>query len=101
MRDTIKRSYRCRFEWAMVGVVSRKSFRACIAGLFTAFLTSVLFLHQTTFALDHHKSLTQYRLDVWKENPGLPQSVVTDILQTRDGYIWLATEGGLVRFDGV
>ncbi|OAN59632.1 hypothetical protein A8B79_11680 [Balneola sp. EhC07] len=31
---------------------------------------------------------------------GLPQSSVNDIIQTRDGYIWLATFGGLVRFDG-
>jgi len=32
---------------------------------------------------------------------GLPQSSVNDIIQTRDGYIWLATFGGLVRFDGI
>ena len=31
----------------------------------------------------------------------MPQSSVNDIIQTRDGYIWLATFGGLVRFDGV
>ncbi len=33
-------------------------------------------------------------------NEGLPQSSVNDIIQTKDGYIWLATYGGLVRFDG-
>lgn len=32
---------------------------------------------------------------------GLPQSSVNDIIQTEDGYIWLATYGGLVRFDGL
>src|SRR5690606_27061164 len=32
---------------------------------------------------------------------GLPQNSVTAIVQTRDGYIWLGTTGGLVRFDGV
>lgn len=32
---------------------------------------------------------------------GLPQSSVNDIVQTQDGYIWLATNGGLVRFDGI
>ena len=31
---------------------------------------------------------------------GLPQSSVNDIIQTKDSYIWLATYGGLVRFDG-
>ena len=84
----------------MVGVVSRKSFKTRIGRSFTPLLILVL-LHGTASALDPSKSLTQYRLDVWKEKAGLPQSVVTDIVQTRDGYIWLATEGGLVRFDGV
>lgn len=31
---------------------------------------------------------------------GLPQSTVNDIIQTRDGYLWMATFGGIVRFDG-
>lgn len=38
---------------------------------------------------------------MWAVEDGLPQSSVNDILQTRDGYLWLATFGGLVRFDGV
>lgn len=37
----------------------------------------------------------------WGMESGLPQSSVNDIIQTQDGYIWLATFGGLVRFDGV
>ncbi len=40
-------------------------------------------------------------LDVWNEAHGLPQSRVRAVLQTRDGYLWLGTDGGLVRFDGV
>ncbi|MFY0696368.1 MAG: hypothetical protein JXR11_00790 [Balneola sp.] len=40
--------------------------------------------------------VTQFGLD-----DGLPQSSVNDIIQTQDGYIWLATYGGLVRFDGL
>ncbi len=31
---------------------------------------------------------------------GLPQSQVTAILEDRDGYLWVATQGGLARFDG-
>ena len=42
-----------------------------------------------------------YLLDSWTTANGLPQNSVNDIVQTRDGYIWLATFGGLVRFDGV
>src|SRR5262245_811181 len=43
----------------------------------------------------------QVRFDSWTTENGLPQNSVNDILQTRDGYLWLATFGGLVRFDGV
>ena len=41
------------------------------------------------------------RFDTWSIESGLPQNSVNDILQTPDGYLWLATFGGLVRFDGV
>jgi len=38
--------------------------------------------------------------EAWSTEEGLPQSSVHSIVQTSDGYLWLATEGGLVRFDG-
>lgn len=37
---------------------------------------------------------------VWKTGNGLPHNNVVAILQTRDGYVWLGTEGGLSRFNG-
>ncbi|MCI0707634.1 MAG: histidine kinase [Ignavibacteriae bacterium] len=40
-------------------------------------------------------------IDHWGMNQGLPQNSVNSICQTWDGYLWLATYGGLVRFDGV
>ncbi len=43
----------------------------------------------------------QYRFDHWTTDNGLPQNSVRDIVQTRDGYLWLATLDGLARFDGV
>jgi signal transduction histidine kinase/ligand-binding sensor domain-containing protein len=43
----------------------------------------------------------QFRFDTWTTDNGLPQASVNAILQTRDGYLWLATFGGLVRFDGL
>lgn len=42
-----------------------------------------------------------FSLDFWHEAQGLPQSRVRAVLQTRDGYLWFGTDGGLVRFDGV
>jgi ligand-binding sensor domain-containing protein len=47
------------------------------------------------------KSITQYTLDIWTTKEGLPQNSVDCIAQTTDGYIWMGTQEGLVRFDGV
>ena len=37
----------------------------------------------------------------WQVEDGLPHNSVNAILQTSDGYLWLATNDGLARFDGV
>jgi ligand-binding sensor domain-containing protein/signal transduction histidine kinase len=37
----------------------------------------------------------------WRTEDGLPQDSVSAIVQTRDGYLWVGTSGGLTRFDGV
>jgi len=44
---------------------------------------------------------TEYHIDSWTTENGLPQNIVRDICQTPDGYLWLATLDGIVRFDGV
>jgi ligand-binding sensor domain-containing protein len=46
-------------------------------------------------------ALAQYRFDSWTADQGLPQNIIRAIHQTADGYLWLATLDGLVRFDGV
>ena len=43
----------------------------------------------------------RYLHNSWNTEQGLPQSDVKQLIQTRDGYIWLGTNGGLVRFDGL
>lgn len=42
-----------------------------------------------------------YVFDLFGPESGLPQTNVTAVCQTRDGYLWVGTEGGLGRFDGV
>jgi ligand-binding sensor domain-containing protein len=42
-----------------------------------------------------------HAVDVWHQAQGLPQDNVIAIRQTRDGYMWFGTKGGLARFDGV
>jgi len=37
---------------------------------------------------------------IWQSEDGLPSSAVNAVLQSRDGYLWIATPGGLARFDG-
>lgn len=46
-------------------------------------------------------AVAQYRVESWTTDNGLPQNTVRSITQTRDGYLWLTTFDGLVRFDGV
>lgn len=53
------------------------------------------------FALDPAKDISQYVHDGWSLEDGLPQNSVQALIQDRNGYIWLATEEGFVRFDGV
>jgi ligand-binding sensor domain-containing protein/signal transduction histidine kinase len=45
--------------------------------------------------------LSEYQTTIWRAEDGLPQSTVTCIAQSSDGYLWLGTQNGLVRFDGV
>src|SRR5688572_5615787 len=53
------------------------------------------------FALDPAKSLFQYNCQNWTRQTGLPANKINAVAQSRDGYIWLSTQNGLVRFDGV
>ena len=38
---------------------------------------------------------------VWQAEDGLPENRVVGVVQSADGFLWVATQGGLVRFDGV
>ncbi len=51
-------------------------------------------------ALDPNRKITQYVLNNWQTEQGLPQNSIIEIYQTQDGYLWLGTEEGLIRFNG-
>jgi ligand-binding sensor domain-containing protein/signal transduction histidine kinase len=55
----------------------------------------------TGWALDSSRRLTQYVHRIWTMQQGLPPGTIFDIWQSRDGFLWLGTQTGLVRFDGV
>ncbi|NIM12981.1 MAG: response regulator [Candidatus Aminicenantes bacterium] len=65
------------------------------------FFIGFIAMSPTVFSLDPKKEITQYVHDVWGLEDGLPQTSVQAVLQTRDGYLWLGTFEGLVRFDGI
>jgi len=52
------------------------------------------------WALDPQKTVDQYLLDQWETADGIPADSVSAINQTADGYLWIGTSRGLVRFDG-
>ena len=64
-------------------------------------ICGLLLLSAPAQAIDPNRALTQFPHQVWKVEDGLPQNSIQTILQTRDGYLWLGTQEGLVRFDGV
>jgi signal transduction histidine kinase/ligand-binding sensor domain-containing protein/DNA-binding response OmpR family regulator len=48
-----------------------------------------------------HNAIQGYGHQAWQAPEGLPQDSVQTILQTRDGFLWVGTERGLARFDGL
>ena len=73
--------WRSSIEWRMVALLS-------LAAVWPAPSRSL------------HQEYTSYGVDFWGEAEGFAHSRVRAIVQTRDGYIWLGTDGGLVRFNG-
>jgi signal transduction histidine kinase/ligand-binding sensor domain-containing protein len=51
-------------------------------------------------ATDLSNVLVDYTLTSWSQRDGLPSSTVWAIAQDHDGYLWLGTDAGPVRFDG-
>ncbi len=46
-------------------------------------------------------SITQYKIDLWQTEQGLPLNTVQTLYQSKAGYLWVGTAGGLARFDGI
>src|SRR5687767_13489019 len=71
--------------------------------LFIAFTSLFLIcvFSALSIAVDRKSGLPEFIRETWLTENGLPQNTVHDIAQTADGYIWIATDGGLARFDGI
>lgn len=77
-----------------------RCFSLLLAVLCLACGASPLFA-QTVRGLDPTKPISEYRHSVWTVDNGLPQNSAQALCQTRDGYLWIGTQEGLVRFDGL
>ena len=53
------------------------------------------------FALDPNRAISQYTRDFWGIEKGFSGGTVYAIAQTPDGYLWIGSEKGLIRFDGL
>ena len=69
--------------------------RCAIAGL------GALWFVVSAFAVDPTRTVSQYLHDSWRTERGWPGGSITAIAQTSDGYLWIGTDKGLVRFDGL
>src|SRR5260370_19120925 len=70
--------------------------RATVRFAFPRLLQACVLLFCVTFPAS-----PQVAVDLWTADNGVPQNIIRAICQTPDGYLWLATFDGLVRFDGV
>jgi signal transduction histidine kinase/ligand-binding sensor domain-containing protein len=62
---------------------------------------SLRLVEGTARALDPEQKITQYSLTQWGHRDGLPSTSIYAVAQTPDGFLWLGTSDGLVRFDGL
>ena len=67
----------------------------------TGVLTAWLLMGATGFALAQSGAVAGYTHHVWQSSDGLPEQTVQAFAQTPDGFLWIGTTGGLVRFDGL
>jgi signal transduction histidine kinase/ligand-binding sensor domain-containing protein len=66
---------------------------------FALFVTLVLLCHKNSAAIDPYQPITRMHHTAWAAKEGVIGAVLA-IAQTSDGFIWIGTTGGLLRFDG-
>lgn len=82
--------------------MKRQPFTSMLSGALLFLGMAVFFSFSTSAtSLDPRLPLSQFGIDTWDGSDGLSQFRIRAVVQTRDGYLWLGTANGLVRFDGV
>ncbi|MBP6797692.1 MAG: hypothetical protein KA124_06305 [Luteimonas sp.] len=86
----------------MVALAVQSNLRALARTLLSPILAGLAFAAQASAGSGLGKAEPVY-IDSYRHfgtDEGLPQASVNALLQGRDGYLWIGTNGGLVRFDG-
>ena len=52
-------------------------------------------------ALEPDRQIDQHSVRRWSVDDGLPMDAVLEVLLSKSGYLWLSTQEGFARFDGV
>ncbi|MBN1352473.1 response regulator [candidate division KSB1 bacterium] len=76
----------------MISFIRRQLLRLLMVNMICAF---------HLFALNPNKRITQYDIRIYQAKDGLPMNSLKKVFQDSRGYIWIGTQEGLVRFDGV
>ena len=85
---------RPRMSFAIHGEgLNLRSLSLCLIFSFLAF--------SSARAVEPRRHISQYAHTAWRIQDGFFSGVPNAITQTKDGYLWIGTEAGLVRFDGV
>ena len=85
----------------MTRLASSDGLLCCAVRVLASAAVSLLSLAgATAHALDATRPLSAYSRAVWAEGDGLTFGAIHTMAQDGDGYLWLGTDNGLVRFDG-
>jgi PAS domain S-box-containing protein len=84
----------------MSSLVLDRTVKPSFARIFLILFCSLL-ARPSAHALDPDRRISQYAHSAWRVRDGVFTGAPTAITQTTDGYVWIGTLGGLLRFDGV
>lgn len=79
----------------------KNPFRFESLGWLPVIIVSFQLFYCPLWGLNPDQTVDQYLVNQWQESDGIPLNSIYSITQTPDGYLWIATAMGLIRFDGI
>src|SRR5215472_13323177 len=96
-----RREESCRVSQERTPQLARRIARGGLRLPVGVALVGLLLVTAPAWGLDPELGVSQYAHTAWKIRDGFTRGIISSIAQTPDGYLWLGTEFGLYRFDGV